>query len=287
VGGRPYGMCRPALIFAEGADKPPHHDTLRSRADVCALAAGRMSPLFQELDYRPTPIGELSLRKRRDLTSGDDVYEIKLGDAFLMSSQFTVSEIALARLALAELDGRDLDVVVGGLGLGYTAQAVLEHDAVGSLLVVEMLDAVLDWHRSAVLPLGHVLTSDARCRLVSGDFFAMSGGPAGFDANAPGRLFDAILVDIDHSPDMILDARSRPFYQPQGLQAARRHLRDGGIFALWSNDRPDAAFTSRLSDVFTEAWAAPVTFHNPLQNRDTVQTIYLARSGARPGEAAR
>src|SRR5437870_11552734 len=87
-----------------------------------------MSLHFEELDYRPTPIGALSLRRRRELSLGVDVFEIKLGDEYLMSSLFTASEIELARLGLAELSGADLDVVVGGLGLGYTAQAVLGHE---------------------------------------------------------------------------------------------------------------------------------------------------------------
>ena len=61
-----------------------------------------MSLYFEELDYRPTPIGALSLRRRRELSLGVDVFEIKLGDEYLMSSLFTASEIALARLGLAE-----------------------------------------------------------------------------------------------------------------------------------------------------------------------------------------
>ena len=67
-----------------------------------------MSALFEELDYRPTPIGALSLRRRKELRLGIDVFEIKLGDEFLMSSLFTASEIALARLGLAALDGDNL-----------------------------------------------------------------------------------------------------------------------------------------------------------------------------------
>ena len=63
-----------------------------------------MSIYFEELDFRPTPMGVLSLRRRRQLSSGLDIYEIKLGDEFLMSSQFTVAEIALARLGLAALE---------------------------------------------------------------------------------------------------------------------------------------------------------------------------------------
>src|SRR3954468_6851135 len=86
-----------------------------------------MSLDFEELDYRPTPIGALSLRRRRELTLGVDVFEIKLGDEFLMSSLFTASEIALARLGLAGLSEPGLDVVVGGLGLGYTGKAVWGH----------------------------------------------------------------------------------------------------------------------------------------------------------------
>ena len=89
-----------------------------------------MSLNFEELDYRLTAIGWLILRRRRELSLGVDIFEIKLGDEFLMSSLFTASEIALARLGLAELSEPNLDVVVGGLGLGYTAQAVLEHRSV-------------------------------------------------------------------------------------------------------------------------------------------------------------
>src|SRR5258708_7956382 len=115
-----------------------------------------MSLYFEELDYRSTPIGALSLRRRREMSLGVDVFEIKLGDDFLMTSLFTASEIALARLGLAERSGSDLDVVVGGLGLGYTAQAVLEHEAVPSLVIVEALEAAIDWHQQGLLPLGPV-----------------------------------------------------------------------------------------------------------------------------------
>jgi hypothetical protein len=120
-----------------------------------------MSLDFEELDYRPTPIGALSLRRRRELKLAVDVFEIKLGDEFLMSSLFTASEIALARLGLAELSEHGLDVVVGGLGLGYTAKAVLEHHKVASLLVVEALEAVIEWHAEGLVPLGPELTGDS------------------------------------------------------------------------------------------------------------------------------
>jgi spermidine synthase len=241
-----------------------------------------MSALFEELDYQATPIGALSLRRRRDLRLGVDVFEIKLGEEYLMSSQFTASEIALARLGLAELSGRNLDVVVGGLGLGYTARAVLEHPQVGSLLVIDALAAVIDWHRKGLVPLGAELSGDARCRFVHGDFFALAKSDAGFDPDTPGRRYDAVLVDIDHSPDLLLDAGNAFFYQPEGLRRLAAWLRPGGVFGLWSNALPDTAFTARLADHFAQARAEAVTFHNPLQDRPFTQTVYLARAEMAP-----
>ena len=241
---------------------------------------------FEELDYRPTPIGALSLRRRRELTLGKDVFEIKLGEDFLMSSLFTASEIALADLGLSALPGGTWDVVVGGLGLGYTAKAVLEHKDVASLIVVEALEAVIDWHRTGLLPLGPALAADPRCRLVHGDFFALAASPAGFDPDASGRRYDAILVDIDHAPDALLDARNASFYRPEGLRLLARHLRPGGVFGLWSNERPDPAFTARLGEIFASARAEPVTFHNPLQDAPFTQTVYLAQKEAAASPAA-
>src|SRR5476651_922952 len=195
-----------------------------------------MSVYFEELDFRPTPIGVLSLRRRRSLTTGHDIYEIKLGDEFLMSSAFTVAEIALARIGLAALERGDLDVVVGGLGLGYTAEAALEDSRVRSLIVVDELAEVIEWHQQGLLPLGKQLTGDPRCRFVNGDFFAMSHSADGFDTRAPGRRFDAVLVDIDHSPRDLLHPRHAALYTPEGLKKLAGHLNPGGVFALWSND---------------------------------------------------
>ena len=236
-----------------------------------------MSVLFEELDYRETPIGGLSLRRRRELKLGVDVFEIKLGDEFLMSSLFTASEIALANLALAGLTGDGLDVVVGGLGLGYTAQAVLQHKNVGSLIVVDFLQAVIDWHRQGLVPLGAELSADPRCRFLQGDFFALAASDKGFDG---GRQFDAVLVDIDHSPDALLDEGNAGFYSEAGLKRLSTHLKPGGVFGLWSNEIPDAAFTARLAKVFAGARAEEVTFHNPLQDKPFTQTVYLGNKRA-------
>jgi spermidine synthase len=234
-----------------------------------------MSLYFEELDFRPTPMGALSLRRRRQLSSGIDVFEIKLGDEFLMSSLFTAAEIALARLGLAVLQRTELDVVVGGLGLGYTAQAVLEDARVRSLVVVDALAEVIEWHERGLLPLGEQLTTDSRCHLVHGDFFAMSASIDGLDPQTPRRRFDAVLVDIDHSPSNLLHPRHAALYGPEGLRRLAGHLHPGGAFALWSNDPPDENFKAALASVFATSDAHSVTFDNPLQDRDASNTVYI------------
>ena len=131
-----------------------------------------MSKNFKELDFRKTRLGELSLRRRLDPVVGVEVFEIMLGDAYLMSSLFTVAEKELAKLGLAGLEAEKLDVVVGGLGLGYTACAALEHPNLRSMIVIEIFPEVIEWHRLGLVPAGATLIGDARCRLVAGDFFA-------------------------------------------------------------------------------------------------------------------
>jgi spermidine synthase len=234
-----------------------------------------MSLNFEELDFRPTPMGVLSLRRRRRPSSDVDIYEIKLGDEFLMSSQFTAAEIELARLGLAALSRQNLDVVVGGLGLGYTAQAVLENSAVRSLIVVDALAEVIEWHEQGLLPLGKQLTGDPRCRLFNGDFFALSHSTDGFDAKAPGRQFDAVLVDIDHSPRKLLHPRHAALYEPEGIARLAHHLHPGGVFALWSNDPPDDAFQRVLAGAFASSDAHVVTFDNWRGDHDASNTVYV------------
>jgi spermidine synthase len=215
--------------------------------------------------------------RRWDPSLDVEVYEVKLDDEFLMSSLFTVAEVELARLALTTLPGNDLDVVVGGLGLGYTARAVLDDPRVRSLTVVEALAEVIGWHRRELLPFAAALTSDPRCRLVHGDFFAMAVGTTGFGGDASRRHYHAIVVDIDHTPRQVLHPSHAAFYQPEGLRALAAHLHPGGVFALWSNDPPDAEFNATLAEVFATATAHVVSFHNPLQGRPASNTVYVAR----------
>ena len=191
-----------------------------------------MNRLFEELDYQVTPLGTLVLRAPAGLAEGGDIYEIKLNDDFLMSSKFTASEEALARLALEELDMPGLKIVVGGLGLGYTAATALESpnvrlDAGPS----DAMQPIIEWHEQGLLPLGKLLSPDPRCRFVLGDFFAMAlSAETGFDPDEPASRFHAIMLDIDHSPAHVLLPSNAALYTQRRVDFAEpaspagRHL---------------------------------------------------------------
>jgi spermidine synthase len=239
-----------------------------------------VSERFEEIDRRSTPIGDISLRRRLEPTLGIDVFEVKLGDEFLMSSLFTVAEVALARLALTAIQGlappgTGIDVVVGGLGLGYTARAVLEDSRVRSMHVVEALDEVIEWHERHLVPFADALTSDPRCQLVHGDFFAMLAAGSGFGSDVSGRVH-AIVVDIDHSPRHVLDPSHAGFYAATGLQRLADRLHPEGVFALWADGAPDNEFLAVVERVFASCEAHVVTFANFYTGGESASTVYVA-----------
>jgi len=240
-----------------------------------------MSFRFEELDYQKTPLGGLSLRRRSEpMLNGVVIYEVKLDDEFLMSSLFTDAEVQLARLGLAMLANvhqHDLDIVIGGLGLGYTAAAALQDRAVRSLVVIEVLEQVIEWHRRELVPLGRELTADPRCTLMQADFFELaSAHSCGFDRAAPGRLVHGVFLDIDHSPEHWLNPGNGAFYTETGLRQVAAKLHPGGVFGLWSNEAPDDGFMSLLSAVFHSTRSHVVSFLNPYTGGMSSNTVYLA-----------
>jgi spermidine synthase len=232
---------------------------------------------FEELDYQRTALGELILRRRRALAlGGREIFEVKLDDEYLMSSLFHQGEVALTDLGLSELTGAGWDVVVGGLGLGYTAAAALKFDQVARMIVVEALAPVIDWHQRELVPNGKLLSADARCRYYHADFFALARGD-GFDPHDPGHLFDAILLDIDHTPDALLNPAHADLYSQAGMMRLRTFLRPGGVFGLWSNDVPDKGFLAILAGVFDQVEGHVVEFENPIQDKTAANGVYIAK----------
>jgi spermidine synthase len=156
----------------------------------------------------------------------------------LMSSRMHGSEQALAALALRRRQVPDASVLVGGLGMGFTLRATLDllpEDA--TVVVAELVPAVVEWNRGALGTLaGHPLR-DARVRVEIGDV-------ADTLQSSPGA-FDAVLLDVDNGPDAFTAATNARLYNDQGLAAARAALKPGGILAVWSAWE-DRRFEQRL-----------------------------------------
>lgn len=201
------------------------------------------------------------------------VTEITLDHEFLMSSYVTVSERALARLALEMHAGDSLQVLVGGLGLGYTAWEVLRSSRVARVEVVELLAPVIAWVNEGLVPLSGPLAAEPRVEILEGDVFQRLALPP-----APARpLFDLILIDVDHSPaEPLGDARNDGFYGVEGLRTAQRHLAPGGVLGVWSYAE-STPFAQALREVFREVRIEPVTFVNDLLDEETTDWLFFAR----------
>ena len=228
--------------------------------------------MYEELDYQETELGGLMLRRRRMEQFGDfDIYEVKLGDDFLMTNLFHESETQLSIKSLEKVTGDKLDVVVGGLGLGHTAVDALKDERIEKLTVIEFLEPVIGWHKSHLVPMGKALTDDSRCELKHADFFKWA-------SEAPDRKLDAILLDIDHTPTNVLHQTNTRFYTAQGLNELKLHLKAGGIFGLWADGKPDDDFLSHLQSVFPWAESHLIEFPNPITSGTSVGTVYVAKA---------
>ncbi len=222
------------------------------------------------LAYEETPLGLLCLRRRELLSlPGTVVTEVTLNHEFLMSSFNTLSERELSNGALELHAGDGLKVLVGGLGLGYTAHEVLKSDRVANVEVVEYLPQVIEWMERGLFPLAAALSAESRLQVVAGDVYERLAGP-------PAELFDLILIDVDHSPDDNLDLGTNEFYTYEGLLAARQHLASNGVLAVWSY-ADSSPFSNALESVFGHVTVIPVTFKNSLIDESATDYLFFAR----------
>jgi spermidine synthase len=179
-----------------------------------------------------------------------DEWVVRAGGRVLMSSRQHGSEEALAALALARLAASRRDappsrarpahptVLVGGLGLGFTARAALDRLPEGARLVVaELVPALVAWNRTHLADLAGRPLDDPRTRLQQGDVLARI-------AEAKGA-FDAILLDVDNGPAPLSDPANERLYGDRGVRACRDALRAGGVLAVWSAG-PDERYRQRL-----------------------------------------
>lgn len=217
-----------------------------------------------------TALGPLCLRRRELLSEpGTVVTEITLDHQLLMSSYYTASERALSRVALEMHPGAELRVLIGGLGLGYTAHEALRSLRVARAEVVEFLPQVIDWLGRGLVPLAAQLNAEPRLEVVAGDVYRRL-------ARTPTTEFDLILVDVDHSPDETLDGSSASFYSARGLRRAKRHLAPGGVLGVWSYAE-SSPFADALREVFREVRVEPVTYENDREGGDSSDWLFFAR----------
>jgi spermidine synthase len=225
------------------------------------------------LAYEQSVIGMICLRQR-PLPSDPEtrVTEITLDHLFLMSDRVTASERALAASGLARHPGTDLDVVVGGLGLGCTAREVLRSERVARLEVVELLPQIIGWHDEGLVPLAAELRADPRFQVRQADLYAWLAAPPAPDE----RLHDLILIDVDNSPHERFAEVSRGFYTPEGLARAKAHLAPGGVLGVWScHDSPP--FEDALRRSFAHVEVEDVEFENDVLGGIEINWLFFAR----------
>jgi len=181
--------------------------------------------------------GELRLMQR-----GAE-FSIRLGRDELMNSRLSATEEALATIACEKIQTRrrpnkQPNILIGGLGMGFTLRAALT--VLGKqahIVVAELVPAVVAWARGPMAKLSGDSLTDPRVRIHEGDVG---------DLIRSGRLaYDAILLDVDNGPQGMTRKANDGLYDLKGLRAAHTTLRPGGVLAVWSSG-PDAKFTARL-----------------------------------------
>ena len=232
-----------------------------------------MRPKLEILAFEDTPLGPLCLRRRELIgRPGTWVTEVTLDHEFLMSSYLTASERALSKLAIDGHGSSALSVLIGGLGLGYTAHEALSSERVARLEVVEYLPQVIGWLERGLLPLSVDLNGDGRLRVVHGDVYARLAAP-------PVRRHDLILIDVDHSPAENLGTSNASFYTERGLELAKRHLTEQGILGVWSYAE-HSPFAEALREVFRCVHVEPITVTNDLINEEQTDWLFFATDSA-------
>ena len=187
------------------------------------------------VDQALTPDG-----KTISLHEHDGSYMIRVDGVPLMSTRQHASEEKLALLACAHVRGiRGARVLIGGLGFGFTLRAALATvDVYATVVVAEILSAVIAWNRNAAFPLGADALADPRVTVIQQDVGdAIREGPGSFDA---------IILDVDNGPAALSTGGNGRLYDSSGLRSARAALRPGGCLALWSV-APDPAFERRIT----------------------------------------
>ena len=227
---------------------------------------------YTEVARAESPRGEIVLRERRDPDAGPNspvVLELRVNGVFVMDTFETSSEKGLATAALKQVE-QPRNVVIGGLGLGFTVHEVLADTRVEKLVVVEIEDALVQWMRDGTVPHGPSYLADERVTVMTADIrIAM--------AEATPAAYDLVLLDVDNGPGFLVYDENEAIYQREFLQQVRKALRPGGALVIWSAAE-SPTLQAEIGQVFGESVAVP--YDVTLQSRDEHYWIYLARNHA-------
>lgn len=203
---------------------------------------------YQESAEIPRGGGELQLFRREMAKAPDFAIRIKGEAGDLMNSRQHDSEDALGALPLQMLGPRpDLQVLIGGLGMGFTVAAVLQTlDELGSgaaeatVQVAELVPGVIDWNRRLIGDCASQPLNDQRVTVIQADVYR--------EIEKAERSFDAIMLDVDNGPEALTHDHNNRLYNTDGLSRSMEALRPGGVLAVWSAG-PERSFTARLQKV--------------------------------------
>lgn len=195
----------------------------------------------------------------------DGALELRVNGVFVMDDQETSSERLLAR-AVVDLGARE--VLVGGLGLGYTLRELLAAPTVERVVVAELHPEIVGWMRDGTIP-GAELLADARTEVAVDDVRTVVA------AQAVGSL-DAIVLDVDNGPDFLVHDANAAVYETSFVQVCAERLRPDGHLCIWSM-AASAEVTVALAATFEQVTETPVPVR--LQDRDE---HYWLLTGSRP-----
>jgi spermidine synthase len=189
---------------------------------------------FELLGQTLSPDGTLLKLTRRGTE-----YLIRADGAVLMSSRIHGSEEALAIIACRHLRALEQpSVLIGGLGMGFTLRATLDLlSPHATILVAELLPAVVEWNRGVLAPLAESPLNDPRVRIETGD--------VAVTLNSHLAQFDAVLLDVDNGPAAFTASNNVALYARRGIAAAYAALKDNGVLAVWAAQE-DKQFEQRL-----------------------------------------